>query len=149
VQEGADSSAAVPESLQLLFSKATQQPAGGAADVKSLSAMVAKGMLLKLQEQQQQQQQSQQRSQQQQQQPKAQNIPAPQAEVAAAAAQTGTSSSSSSGSDAVLLAVQRLEAKLDALAGKLLWSTEQVLHQQQQIMQRLDALEARNAPANA
>jgi hypothetical protein len=38
--------------------------------------------------------------------------------------------------------VQRLESKVDALAGKLLWSVEQLLHQQQQIMQRLDALEA-------
>ncbi|WIA32207.1 hypothetical protein OEZ86_003056 [Tetradesmus obliquus] len=82
VQEGADSSTAVPESLQLLFGKATQQPAGGAAAVKSLSAM-------------------------------------------------------------------RLEAKLDALAGKLLWSTEQLMQQHQQIMRRLDALEAGNTTAKA
>uniref|UniRef100_A0A383VZK1 Uncharacterized protein n=1 Tax=Tetradesmus obliquus TaxID=3088 RepID=A0A383VZK1_TETOB len=159
VQEGADSSTAVPESLQLLFGKATQQPAGGAAAVKSLSAMVAKGMLLKLQEQQQQQQlqqqqlqqqQQQQLQEQQQQQPEMHTTTVTQAEAPAAAAPTASgSSSSSTGCGAVLLVVQRLEAKLDALAGKLLWSTEQLMQQQQQIMRRLDALEAGNTTAKA
>jgi mannitol-specific phosphotransferase system IIBC component len=117
--------------------------------------MVAKGMLLKMQEQQQQLQQQQQEQQQQkqqqqlQQQSAVQDAPAPQAEVVAvpSAADGSSRGSSCSSCDAVLLAVQRLEAKLDALAGKVLWSSEQLLHQQQQIMQRLDALEAAPAPA--
>lgn len=143
---------AVPESLQLLYSKALQQPAGGAAAIKSLSAMIAQGML---------QQHGAQRRQQQQQQGTAQAVQQPESPAAPPApAQyyfskhslvnpaSGTSCSdstagdgSSHGHQTVLHAIHHVEAKLEALASKLLGAIEHLVNQQQHICSRLEALE--------
>lgn len=147
----AGSSAAVPKSLQLLHSKATEAPEPGASTaIKNLSAHIAQGMLF---------QAAQQRAQQQQQQ---QQIPAAlqhqeamcEADLSAPARQglpDGTlepAAAAGSGGDhqqVLLMVLQRLEAKVDKLAEGLAAGLQAL----DQRLARLEALSTSTASGPA
>lgn len=115
----AGDAAPVPESLQLLHSKATEAPQPGAGTaIKNLSAHIAQGMLF---------QAAQQRSQSQEQQPPQQqqsclreqsSHPGPEA-VGAAQASSSSPVGSATALGSVLSVLQRLEAKVDRLADNM------------------------------
>lgn len=152
----------MPESLQLLHSKATEAPEPGASTaIKNLSAHIAQGMLFQAAQQRAQQQQQHQQEAQLQQQQRQQQIPtAPQQQEAMYEAGTSAPASKSlpdstlepaaaaaasgSGGDhqqVLLMVLQRLEAKVDRLAEGLAAGLQALDHR----LARLEALSTSTA----